>query len=60
MSVGWCGVLDVGGSVKGGPLTITILYGTPHSSSRDTTWNIWLGGDSVADHTAIYLLSSER
>ena len=51
MSAGWCGELGVGGSVKGGPLSITILCGTPFSISRDITWNIWLEGDSVEDYS---------
>ena len=42
MRAGWWEGLGVGGLVKGGPLTITILYGTPYSSSKDMTWNIWL------------------
>ena len=42
MSEGGCEELEVWGAEKGGPLSITILYGTPHSSRRDMTWNIKL------------------
>ena len=36
--VGGGGWGEVWGSENGGPLSIAILYGTPHSSSREIAW----------------------
>lgn len=47
------GGLDMRASEKGVPLSITILYGTPHSSRTDITWNIALCVWSVADKILI-------